>query len=633
MKAMLTLRDDQGGFALPTVILASVIMLIVLVTSVTAVSSITTALAGQYYGQLAREAAESGLANARACLRATDYVPSWTNATPLKPDTDCYGLAAGASAYIVNANNVRSSFLVNAPDVGTASSVRVASTGKVELVRASTGQVWRTYTYTAAENSRYNDTPQIAGGAGWKTAGHNGYMLASTGILYGWGDNGSNQLGPSSLGTTVTTPVALPYPSGVTRAKKVFNSGQGASILCILATHETNGDQAYCRGTELTGGTDWVPFTLPPGLTALDMVVNGYGTNSACVKASDLQAYCAGSNSAGQLGLGTTSDAYVPFTSPSKFRLDLASPGPAAGSASSLTVVKVFNQDVYTCVIASDSQAYCAGQNNLGQLGQGNTTTNVWVGKSIPGRAQIPANIPVNEVVFSYHGAVEGVFFHVNDAPDASVYMSGNNGYGTANDCAFTGPSPYCSVAAGSINYSTPRKLTTGWYGKLISIGEAGGNNHAICVISSGLFCTGSNNFGEIGLGSCTNRASWAAQVDLGGAATISTLNREATYQMNSVMVITTGGDVYAAGDNTYGKLGRGTALTSCNPTFARVSLPAGVKATAVANGDEYTAFVLGDNGRVYSMGRNNNGQLGDGTTTDRSTPVEVKVPRQEVVY
>jgi hypothetical protein len=268
----------------------------------------------------------------------------------------------------------------------------------------------------------------------------------------------------------------------------------------------------------------------------------------------------------------------------------------------------------------------------MGQLGQGNLTTNVWVGKSIPGRAQLPANIPVNEVILTYHGAVEGIFFHVNDAPDASVYMSGNNGQGTAVDCAFV--SLGCPVAAGSINYSTPRKITSGWRGKVVSIGEEGNDKHAICVLSGEVYCAGVNTFGEIGLGSCAARATWHAPLDFGGAITNPSLNREATYQMNSLMVISTPlGEVWAAGDNTYGKLGRGGTLQACNPTFAKVALPAGVKATAIANGDEYSAFILGDNGRVYSMGRNNNGQLGDGTTTNRSTPVEVKIPRQEVIY
>ncbi|HET6747414.1 MAG TPA: hypothetical protein VFH06_04890 [Candidatus Saccharimonadales bacterium] len=640
MKPMLTKHQATGGFALPTVIIASVILLTILVTSVTAVGSVTSSLANQYYNQLAREAAESGLATARACLRYFNYSPTWTDATPLKPNTGCYGEdASPISAYIVNANNIRSTFSVPAPTVGVSSSLRIISTGTVQLTRASDpNQVWRTYTYVAAENSRYNDAPQIAGGAGWKGAGHNGYMLAANGTLYGWGDNGSYQLGnPTTLGTTVTIPVKIDLPVGVSKVKKVYNSGQGASILCILATNTSTGDQAYCRGTELTGGTDWVRFGLPAGLTAMDMRVNGYGQNSACVKASDLQAYCAGLNDSGGLGSGTTSNSYVPFTSPVKFRLDLASPGPVSGSASSLTVKSIFNQDRTTCVIASDDQAYCAGDNNYGQLGQANFTTNVWIGKSIPGRAQIPGNPPVTDIVLSYHGAQEAVFFNVNNPPSATVYMSGQNGYGTANDGAFSGS---CAVSSSVNCYSTPRSITSGAFGRTLSLGEQGGDQHAVCVIAkdrlppdSGVWCMGSNSFGELGTGSCTRIPSWSGMLNFSGETALYSMNSEATYQMNSAMYITTAGNVYAMGDNTYGKLGTGAPLQACNPSPAKVQLPAGVKATALANGDEYTAFILGDNGKLYAMGRNNNGQLGDGTTTDRSTPVEVKIPRQETIY
>jgi hypothetical protein len=640
MTPMLSRARKTEGFALPTVILASVIMLIVLTVSVTAVGSITTTLAGQYYNQLAREAAESGLAHARACLRASpSYTATWTNALPLKPNTDCSGATLGvASQWIATPTNARSTYSVPAPTTGASGSIRVAATGMVELTRASNAsQVWRTYATVAAENSRYNDTPQIASGAGWKQDWHNGYLLASNGTLYGWGDNSAQQLGPASLGAIATLPVKITPPDGITFVRRVFNSGQGASILCILGVHNTLGDQVYCRGVGgFLVGTDWQRLGLAGGLTALDAAVNGYGLDSMCVKASDLQAYCVGLNDSGGLGNASGSPALVPISAPTKFRLDLANPGPTSGSAASLTVKGVFSQDRYSCVVASDDQAYCAGDNNYGQLGQNNFTTNVWVGKSVPGRALIPGSPQVVDIRLPYHTGESGIYYQT---AAGDIYMSGNNYSRTANDGG-PGAGGSCPVDSNTNCYITPKFMTTG-YSKIISVGEEGGSRGGICVVAaklqgdSGLWCIGSaNTYGEIGISPCGSvYSSWWGPANLLTNIASPTQNIEANYQMNSVMIKTENGDVYAAGDNTYGKLGTGTAFQACNPTYAKVALPVGVKALAIANGDEYSAFILGDNGKLYAMGRNHLGQLGDGTTTNRNTPVEVKIPRQETVY
>lgn len=634
---MVTMRRSiKGGFALPTLLIASVIMLIVLLASITATSSVNVALTSQYYNQLAREAAESGLANADICLKYTNFSPTWSDVNPLVPDKDCTGVNPnGSTKWVVNKGTVRSTFSVAAPEVSSTGHLRFVSTGKVELTRTSNpNEAWRSFSATITKNSRYNDAPQIAGGAGWKAYGHNGYMLANNGVLYGWGDNSSNQIGDSSLGATIPTPIKIVLPSGVTKVKKVFNSGQGASILCMIATHDTSGDQAYCRGQGGIGGTTWTRFGLTTGLTAFDMIVNGYGLDSACVLASDLQAYCAGENVNGSLGNGTTSSATVPITAPTKFRLDLANPGPTSGSAASLTVQKIFNKDRFTCVIASDSRSYCAGDNNYGQLGQGTFTVNVGGGKSIPGRTVITGNPAVVDVRLTHHGALEGTFY---ETINNEIFMGGHNGQGTANDGAFTGSCPGGGPAAVNC-YPTPGKIGSG-AGKLISIGERGDDRHGLCatvygsIADSGFYCIGANNYGELGSGSCTDRATWFGPINLGGERASTATSSDLDYQMNSVMIITTAGNVYAAGDNTYGKLGTGGPLQACNSTFAKVQLPNGVKAVTLANGDEYTAFILGDNGSVYAMGRNNNGQLGDGTTTNRSLPVEVKIPRQETVY
>lgn len=632
MKPMLIKRSSSEGFALPTIIIASVILLTVLVTSVSAVGSITAALASQYYNQLAREASESGLSHARACLRASNYAPTWTDAAPLKPNTDCNGVELGSvSKWIINSNNIRTSFTVPAPQTGAVGSVRVTATAVVELLRASDqNQVWRTYSYQGTESSRYNDVPQLAGGAGWKGNGHNGYMLATNGTLYGWGDNSGQQLGDVSLGTTIKIPMKITPPDGVTRIKKVYNSGQGASILCIIATHSTLGDQVYCRG--MPGAAEnglmphtpgWYRFGLAGSLTATDMALNGFGADSACVLASNQQMYCAGDNHAGMFGDGNDAGAVVPIGSPVQFNL--------AAAGATLKAVKVYVQDWFTCVIADDSRGYCAGANNLGQLGRGNTTANPQGIASTPAKVQIPGDLPLVDIRMTYHGFSNSLFFQTSPLGTSRMFMSGSGMFGTAVDGSF------------SNTYTTPREITVGAsYSKIISVGEEGNPRHAVCVIAgdqtppnSGVFCVGSDKFGQLGNTSACNvdQAWWQGQSNLGGEAAIWNSTSTVNYQMNSVMVITTAGNVWAWGDNTYGKLGRGGVPAACNSTPQKVQLPAGVKAVDLANGDEYTAFVLGDNGKVYAMGRNNNGQLGDGTTTDRTTPVEVKIPRQEIVY
>lgn len=632
--------NRSTGFALPTVIITSVVLFAVLAAAVGVVASTATSLDTQYYEGLASDAAESGITMAESCLHQSGYRPTWSDAKPLTPATDCYGSTAnGQPSTIVSGNNFQSTFSVPMPQISSNGSVTTTANGRVDLLRASTGQPWRTFTHASSQLNRYNDTPQIAGGAGWKDYGHNGYMLATNGTLYGWGDNSYGQLGDASVGSTATTPIVIQPPDNVTRIKRVFNSGQGATILCVIAATQSSGDQAYCRGSGQLGGATWQRFGLPGYLTAVDMVVQGYSNDTACVLASDQQAYCAGTSSNGSLGdAGTVDNTSVPMSAPTKFRLDEANPGPVTGSAASLTVRRIFTQDLFTCVIASDSQAYCAGINRYGQLGRSNFSTNVGVGSSVPGRVLIPGDPAVTDIRMPYHGADEGLFFQTQSG---DVYMTGHNGYGTANDGAFTGS---CAASSTVNCYSTPRKLTTGTFGAMISVGERGDDRHGICVISDefntnprGLWCMGSNSYGQLGK-ACSDRASWGTSVpvtDSSGAAQQLNyqLNPEASYQMNSLTLLATSGDAYAAGDNTYGKLGTGAALGSCNSTFQRVQLPTGVHAVAIANADEYTTFILGDDGNVYAMGRNNNGQLGNGTFTDSNVPVLVNLPRQTLLY
>ncbi len=83
-------------------------------------------------------------------------------------------------------------------------------------------------------------------------------------------------------------------------------------------------------------------------------------------------------------------------------------------------------------------------------------------------------------------------------------------------------------------------------------------------------------------------------------------------------------GNIYAWGYNNYGQLGDGT--TTSTDTLVKVTLPNGAKALQVACAQTHS-LALGSDGNIYAFGFNNNGQLGDSSTTNSPNPVRVHLP------
>src|SRR5207245_2297156 len=75
-------------------------------------------------------------------------------------------------------------------------------------------------------------------------------------------------------------------------------------------------------------------------------------------------------------------------------------------------------------------------------------------------------------------------------------------------------------------------------------------------------------------------------------------------------------------GDNNWGQLGNGSAAGTASTTPA-TAVTGITTATAASSGAEHTCAVLQD-GSVQCWGRNTDGRLGNGTTTNAFTPVTV---------
>ena len=152
------------------------------------------------------------------------------------------------------------------------------------------------------------------------------------------------------------------------------------------------------------------------------------------------------------------------------------------------------------------------------------------------------------------------------------------------------------------------------------AIGSAGtaisaGSDHTCALTSAGgVKCWGYNAFGQLGDGTTTT------QNDAGRRQRPDQRRHGDQRRRHHTCALTSAGGVKCWGYNGIGQLGDGT--TTYNTTPVDVSgLTSGVSAISAGGGH---TCALTSAGGVKCWGDNTFGQLGDGTTTDRTTPVDV---------
>ncbi|MBM3493935.1 MAG: RCC1 repeat-containing protein, partial [Armatimonadetes bacterium] len=144
----------------------------------------------------------------------------------------------------------------------------------------------------------------------------------------------------------------------------------------------------------------------------------------------------------------------------------------------------------------------------------------------------------------------------------------------------------------------------------------AAGYQHSLALRSDGtLWSWGANQYGQLGDGANTNRN---APVQVVGLPLAKAVAAGGHFYSSHTLAVAQDGTVWAWGRNAYGQLGDGTT----SDRFTPVQVTGLTDVVAVAAGSEFSLALRADH-TVWAWGRNNYGQLGDGTTTNRSAPVQ----------
>ncbi|MDP5238812.1 hypothetical protein Q9Q94_04690 [Uliginosibacterium sp. 31-16] len=144
-------------------------------------------------------------------------------------------------------------------------------------------------------------------------------------------------------------------------------------------------------------------------------------------------------------------------------------------------------------------------------------------------------------------------------------------------------------------------------------------NSTSCALLTDGTVkCWGSDDFGQLGDGSANDGSNSFQPVTVSGLSNVVALS--GGYSGISFCALRSNGSVWCWGDNSQGQLGDGTT-TNRNQPVQVSGLGSGVLVVSVG---QTQACALKSDTTVVCWGKNGWGQLGDGTTTNRLTPVAV---------
>ena len=320
------------------------------------------------------------------------------------------------------------------------------------------------------------------------------------------------------------------------------------------------------------------------------------GYYHACVIASDNKLYCWGRNHRGQLGNNSMVDSSRPVA--------VNMTGVLAGK----TIKQISTGAYHTCVVASDDNAYCWGENMKGQLGN-NSTAN----------SSVPVKVDTSGVLAgkTIKQISTGHYHTCAVASDDKMYCWGENNNGElGNGSTVDSRVPVAVNMTGVLAGKTIKQMSVGTYNT--------------CVIASDdkVYCWGSNAYGQVGNNSLTD-SNVPVAVNTTGVLAGKTI-KQISVGHHRACAIASDDKMYCWGNNMGGALGNGSTADSHIPVSVNMSgILAGKVIRRISIGAFHTCVYATDN-KIYCWGSNNYGQLGNNSTANSGVPVATYIFKKE---